>query len=253
MKKKKVVFDADFLIYTCTQGKEVTHSYFAATDGLEDKSKKKIDLKPLKKKFYKTIEDIMNEMYAGRPGEISKKAPKLLFSDPKGNFRYDLYPAYKNNRSGMEKSPEFYALRKWALKKFGYHKRVEADDLCWHYLKKGYICVSMDKDIRLSLAGTFFNPHYMHRYFEDNSEIQARNFTLLQSVMGDATDGIPGIKGVGEKTAIKLLDEFGWTEEGAIAAYESKGLGREDWLLTYRLVSLKQYDVSKKKLRLHKV
>jgi DNA polymerase-1 len=207
-------------------------------------------LKPLKKKVKQLVRDIEDEIAAQFPGDLGKKT-KLIFSDPKGNFRYDLYPEYKSGRKEIKKSPEYYALRKWALKKYGYIKNIEADDAMWYYIKKGYISVSMDKDVRKTLPGQHFNPHYMHRNLEYTGELEARNFLLIQSVMGDSTDDIPGIKGVGEKTAIKLLDRFGWDDEGCIKAYESKGLTKEDWLLTMRLVNLQQYDVKRKKLKLY--
>jgi DNA polymerase-1 len=174
-----------------------------------------------------------------------KGKTKVIFSDPAGNFRYELEPQYKANRKDLKKSPEFYALREWALKKYIYESNLEADDLCGYYARKGYIVCSIDKDVIKGVAGTFFDVYHARRTFHDTSELEARNFTLLQTLMGDTTDNIKGIKGVGEATAIKLLDKHGWSWDGVVKAYEEKGLTEDDAVLTRRLVGMDQWHKKK--------
>ena len=53
--------------------------------------------------------------------------------------------------------------------------------------------------------------------------------------MGDAVDGYAGLKGVGPKTAVKLLDKHGWDWDGVVKIYESKDQTEEDALLNARL------------------
>lgn len=251
-KKLQLLIDADFLIFQVTEGKNVKMSMFGTEKGEVESDGYKEPLKPYKKKFKQLIKDIEDEVaLALFPARKLKGKPKLLFSDPETNFRYDLLPNYKNTRSEYDRGPLFYRFRKWALKKYGYEKNLEADDLYGHYMSTGkYIGVSMDKDLNRGVAGTHFNPHYMHRCLIETGELEARNFRYLQAVMGDATDGIKGIPRCGEKTAIKLLDTHGWDWCGVVKAYEEKGLTENDALLTMRLVNMLQWDG--KKLNLYK-
>jgi 5'-3' exonuclease len=87
--------------------------------------------------------------------------------------------------------------------------------------------------------------HHLRRSFVTTGELEARHFTYKQCLTGDLGDGIPGIFGVGEKTAIKLLDKYGWDEKGIIASYEQYDLTADDALLTMRLVRLDQWHPKK--------
>jgi 5'-3' exonuclease len=242
---KGLAIDADFLLYETAEGKFQTgKGIFGEEEGeVADKGFKE-PLKPYKERFKTLLKDVIDTVYANAPGQIGKKV-KVLFTDPDNNFRYEIYPEYKSNRRDMQKSDVFYRLRKWVHKKYGFVKGAEADDACGYYAKKGYLTASMDKDVLYSIPGAHFDLYHMRRHFIETGELEARNFTYKQCLMGDAGDGIPGIPRVGEKTAIKLLDEFGWDEAGVIKAYESKGLTADDALLTMRLVRLDQWHPKK--------
>jgi len=243
-KKMKILIDADFLIFQVTEGKLDKMTVFGAEKGKVGSSDYKEPLKPYKERFKRLVKDIEDAVAVNTLGRFKIKGKTtLLFSDPDGNFRYDLYPQYKQNRADSTRGELFYRLRKWALKKYGYIKGVEADDQYGYYMGSGkYIGVSMDKDCIKGVAGVHFNPHYMHMDIVETGELEARNFTYLQSLMGDATDGITGIPRVGEKTAIKLLDKHGWDWAGVVKSYEEKGLTEDDAILTMRLVNLHQWD-----------
>ena len=238
----KVVIDADYLLYRATEGK--AQKGIAAERGEALGGDYKPKLKPYKIRFSNEIAGLLETMYVndGMADKITKV--KLLFSDPDGNFRYKLYPKYKGDRTST-KSPEFYRLREWALKKYGYVKNIEADDRCYDYVKKGWVCVSMDKDVRRGLPGRFFNPHHTKNCFEETSAIEAQHFVLYQTLMGDSVDKIPGIPGVGDKTAVKLLNELGWDWQGVRAAFGQYGFDEEYAITMRRLVDMRQY--SKKK------
>ncbi len=67
----------------------------------------------------------------------------------------------------------------------------------------------------------------------------------ILGMMGDAVDNIPGIKGVGEKTAVKLLKEYGTLENVLAHAHEIKGAlgekiraGKEDALMSKKLATI---------------
>ena len=238
----KVVIDADYLFYRATEGK--AQKGIGAERGAALGEGYKPKLGPYKQRFKNEVNGLLETMHveSGMNDKITKV--KFLFSDPEGNYRYDIFPGYKSKRP-QKKSDEFYRLRKWALKKYGYKKHLVADDQCWDYVKKGWVCVSMDKDVRKGLPGRFFNPHYMRNCFEETGELEAQNFTWLQTLMGDNTDDIPGIPGVGEAKALKLLNDFGWDWNGVRAAFGKHGLDENYAILMRRLVDMRQY--SKKK------
>ena len=238
MKKKRIAIDADFIVFQCTEGKEHTQGTF---------DNEKVKLKPFKEKFRAIVRDIEEEVAVEFLGvyKIKGKA-KILLSDPAGNFRYDIFPNYKANRKGSTRSELFYRLRKWALKEYGYTPNIEADDEAGYLAGTGkYIVCSMDKDVLKSTAGDHFDVYHSRRGRVTTSELEARNFTLLQTVMGDPTDGIIGIPRVGERTAIKLLDEHGWNWKGVLLSYKAKGLTDADALLNRRLVDLHQWSPNK--------
>ena len=238
MKKYKgIVIDSDFLIFEVTEGAYIKNNTFA---------NEKVDLAPFKERFDELVGAIHDEVSVALLGtaKVGKKI-KLIFSDPETNFRYKLYPEYKANRKGSTRSDLFYRMRKWALKKYSYVKNIEADDQMQHWGKKGYIICSMDKDVLKALVGTHFDVYHSRRHIVETSEYEAMRFTHLQTLMGDPVDGIRALPRVGEKTAIKLLDEHGWTWEGVVKSYESKGLTEKDAILTRRLVDMTQWSPKK--------
>lgn len=236
-KKRMIALDADYLVFMCVDGKDVKASYFKREEG-SAKGKYKEPLKPYKKKMKMLIQEVVEEISANYPGMI--EGIKVCFSDPNGNFRYDFYPEYKAGRPPRSKLNK--RLAKWATKKYGYIKGIEADDHVAHLVREeNYIGASMDKDLWKGVEGEWFNVHYMSRTFTTCSPIQARNFNLIQTLTGDGNDNIPGIRGVAEKTAIKLLDKHGWHWKGVVAVYEEKGLTKEDAILTRRLICMRQW------------
>ncbi len=267
IKRKKIALDADYLIFMCTEGKDVKGSYFGAEDGsVGTKKGYKESLKPYIEKFKFLVQEVEDEIAATLVGEI--KGIKVILSDSNTNFRYKMYPEYKGVRP--ERSKLFYRLRKWAEKEYGYVKGIEADDECAYLVReKGWIGASMDKDLLRGVAGTWYNVHFMHRKFVITEELEARNFNLIQTLTGDPTDNIkalPKKAGTGmipldelpagktrqpfkvtEKLAIELLDKYGWDWAGVIAAFEEKGFGEKEALLNRRLIGMDQSFPSKKK------
>lgn len=160
----------------------------------------------------------------------------LVFS-PKTNFRHELCPTYKANRKDKRKPLALgeiisqVKLRHPSL----VHENIEADDLigvmCTRYPESN-IAVSGDKDFA-TLPCTWYN--FLKNETTTRTEEEADRNHLIQTLTGDATDGYQGIKGVGPKTAIKLLDKYGWNWDGVVDAYESKGLSEDEALLNARL------------------
>ena len=127
-------------------------------------------------------------------------------------FRYGIAKTkpYKYNRKGgTAKPPIFYALKEYIQQKWGFYgvAGLEADDLVAIFKDNhpdSVIC-SPDKDVLKQLPGTHYN--YGKMEFVFTTEDNADRFLLIQTLMGDSTDGIPGIPKVGEKTAEKWVDD----------------------------------------------
>ena len=158
--------------------------------------------------------------------------------DSKGKtFRHEIYEDYKANRPEMPEELQLQLPHLWeilevmnlpVLKKGG----VEADDiigtLAIQAEKDGldtYI-VSGDKDfmqlmnenIFLYAPGTKRSPEpvvYDSSKVEEKWGVPPKKIIDLLGLMGDSSDNVPGVAGVGEKTAVKLINQFG-SLEGAL-------------------------------------
>jgi len=134
-------------------------------------------------------------------------------------FRYSKAKTreYKGNRKHGDKPIIFYALKEYLKQnwKFTYIPELEADDLVAVYSNENTVICSPDKDVLYQVEGTHYN--YRIAEFINTTKYQATYFLWKQMLMGDSTDGIPGIPGIGEKTASNLLldddvDEKTWPE-----------------------------------------
>ena len=123
-------------------------------------------------------------------------------------FRYGVAEDYKGNRKGKPKPPIFYALKQYLKQEYGCWgiPILEADDLVSYYantdIRKFIIC-SPDKDVLFQCYGTHYN--YRTTEFLHTSPEDAIKFLWKQALMGDSVDGIPGLPGVGDKTATNWL------------------------------------------------
>lgn len=181
----------------------------------------------------------------------------VLVYTPSTNFRYDIYPDYKKSRVDKEQSPELIELKKYAKAKGLIVKGVEADDIVAHYGRRGHPIASGDKDVIYGVEGSNYFYHAAHRKVVHTTKEDADRFVLWQSLAGDSSDDIPGIPGVGLKIekgefkgrAVNLLPDNA-TFKDVIDIYESKGLTKEDAILTRRLVGLDQWKGNRRGLKL---
>lgn len=184
---------------------------------------------------------------------------------PGPTFRNEIYPEYKQNRKPapeelkMQIDPiyELIKLMDFPLIKM---EGFEADDLIASAVtvtdEKGipsYIA-SGDKDL-MSLVKNdikMLDPKWQVLGRDDvfaKMGVFPEDVHLLLSIMGDAADNIPGLRGAGPKTAIKWINDFKTLEGIREAAVDVKGkIGEklrdnfDDIILSHELVALK-YDL----------
>ena len=144
-------------------------------------------------------------------------------------FRNDLFEGYKSNRPAPpeEMVPQFDMAKEVAemlgWTNFGI-KGMEADDLIGSMVSKwkdeaSITVISGDKDllqllnpqttIALTKKGYTEYDVYTEERFLREYGIQPAQFAHVKAFMGDASDGYPGVKGIGPKTALKLIQQFG--------------------------------------------
>ncbi|MBP1906704.1 DNA polymerase-1 [Paenibacillus turicensis] len=172
----------------------------------------------------------------------------VAFDAGKQTFRHETYQEYKG---GRDKTPselsEQFPLLKQLLESFGVSwfelAGYEADDIIGTLSKQGeeegfeVLVVTGDKDLlqvvsdRVSVALTRKGISEVDKYdpeqLNEKYGLKPLQIIDLKGLMGDASDNIPGIPGVGEKTALKLLHQFG-SVEGVLANIEElKGKMKE--------------------------
>ncbi|MEC9291983.1 MAG: DNA polymerase I [Pseudomonadota bacterium] len=152
----------------------------------------------------------------------------VALDSPVKNFRYDIYPDYKANRSEMDddmkaQMPFFEPLIAGfgvpALRVDGY----EADDII-ATLAKDYgdshkvTIVSSDKDLmqlvtnNVSMLDTMKNKSMSFEEVMDKFGVTPDKVIEVQALIGDSSDNVPGVPSVGPKTAAQLIGEYGSLE-----------------------------------------
>lgn len=187
----------------------------------------------------------------------------VIFDHSSTTFRNALYDGYKANRPAPPEDlvPQFALIRE-AVRAFDLpcieKQGFEADDLIATYTKKALeaggdvTIVSSDKDL-MQLVGpcvTLYDQMKDKRLgpaevFEKFG-VYPEKMIDLQALVGDASDNVPGVPGIGPKTAAQLLEEFGDLETLLSRAGEIKQAKRRENLtqfahqarLSQRLVTL---------------
>ena len=143
-------------------------------------------------------------------------------------FRHKMYDAYKANRKGM---PDELAVQlPYAKECMAYMgckvlslEGYEADDILGTLAKaagaegvEAYILTGDRDSLQLIsdtttvlLAKTKETVNFDRAEFKQNYGIEPEQFVDVKALMGDSSDNIPGVAGIGEKTALKLIGEFG--------------------------------------------
>jgi DNA polymerase I len=189
----------------------------------------------------------------------------VIFDYSSKTFRNDIYPEYKANRTAPPEDlvPQFGLIRQ-ATVAFDLPciemKGFEADDLIATYtneaLKAGgdVTIISSDKDLmqlvseRVTLYDTMKDKRLGIADVIEKWGVPPEKMIDLQSLTGDSTDNVPGVPGIGPKTAAALLEEYGDLDTLLARAGEIKQEKRRQGILeniekihlSKQLVTLKQ-------------
>lgn len=168
----------------------------------------------------------------------------VAFDAGKITFRHTGYTEYKGGRA---KTPpelsEQFPLMKELVKSFGIAQfeleGYEADDIIGTMSRVAdedgveVVIVTGDKDmlqltsphvtVALTRKGVSETERFDPAHLKEVYNLVPDQIRDLKGLMGDASDNIPGIPGVGEKTALKLLHEYGSVEEVLASAEAIKG------------------------------
>ena len=210
--------------------------------------------------LFKLLEDSKSNDNLEKPTHFA-----VIFDSARKNFRNEIYSEYKGNRSDAPDDliPQFEYIRK-SVKAFNLPSieliNYEADDLIATYVEKildlgaKVTIVSSDKDlmqlykkgVRIydPMKNKFINQEDVYNKFGVSPE----KVIDVQSLAGDSTDNVPGVPGIGVKTAAELINQYGTLENLLRNASKIKQNKRretlinnkDDAIISKKLVTLKK-------------
>ena len=193
--------------------------------------------------LFKLLEDSKSNENLQKPSHFA-----VIFDSARKTFRNDIYSDYKANRTEAPDDlvPQFEYIRK-SVVAFNLPSvdlpNYEADDLIATYaekiLAKGakVTIVSSDKDlmqlykkdVRLfdPMKNKFITPEDITNKFG----VEPKKVIDVQSLAGDASDNVPGVPGIGVKTAAELINKYGTLENLLDNAQDIKQNKRRETLI----------------------
>ena len=218
--------------------------------------------------LFKLLEDSKSKENLQKPSHFA-----VIFDSARKNFRNEIYSDYKGNRSDAPDDliPQFEFIRKSVLA-FNLPSiemlNYEADDLIATYVEQileigaKVTIVSSDKDLmQLYKKGVrIYDPMKNKFITEDDVHnkfgVTADKVIDVQSLAGDSSDNVPGVPGIGVKTAAELINKYGNLEKLLEKADEIKQNKRRESILknkekaiiSKKLVTLKKDVPIKEKL-----
>ena len=175
----------------------------------------------------------------------------VIFDYSSQTFRKDLYPEYKANRSAPPEDliPQFGLIRE-ATRAFDLPciemEGYEADDIIATYARLATeaggetTIISSDKDLMQLVNGSvsLYDPMKDKEInvpeVIEKWGVPPEKMIDLQALMGDSVDNIPGVPGIGQKTAAQLLEEYGDLDTLLARASEIKQNKRRETLIENR-------------------
>jgi DNA polymerase I len=170
--------------------------------------------------LFKLLEDSRSDDSIHKPTHFA-----VIFDSAKKNFRNDIYSEYKANRSETPEDliPQFEYIRK-AVKAFSLPSveliNYEADDLLATYAKQivdagaKVTVISSDKDLmqlvseKIRLYDPMKNKVLGENEVFEKFGVKPNQVIDVQSLAGDSSDNIPGVPGIGVKTAAELINKY---------------------------------------------
>jgi DNA polymerase-1 len=210
--------------------------------------------------LYKFLEEARSLDKEDRPTHLA-----VIFDSARKNFRNDIYKDYKANRHDTPEDliPQFEYIRK-AVIAFNIPSiellNYEADDLIATYKEQAskknikVTIISSDKDLMQLVDDNTFMFDAMKEHYIGKEEVKEKfgvypeKVIDVQSLAGDSSDNIPGVPGIGIKTAAELINQFGSLEnllENASTIKQPKRRqalldNREKAFISKQLVTLKR-------------
>ena len=193
--------------------------------------------------LFKLLEDSKSDQNLQKPTHFA-----VIFDSARKTFRNEIYSDYKANRSEApdDLAPQFEYIRKSVIA-FNLPSvdlpNFEADDLIATYvdqiLKIGakVTIVSSDKDLMQLYKKDvrIFDP-MKNKFITDDDVIKkfgvdASKVIDVQSLAGDSSDNVPGVPGIGVKTAAELINKYGTLEKLLESTHEIKQNKRRETLI----------------------
>ena len=194
-----------------------------------------------KGQFTNAIFGFMN-IYLRNIGDVRPDAVAVAFDLRTPTFRHKAVSYYKANRKGMppelaEQLPRVKELLSLMGVKVVECEGYEADDvlgtlskLCSDSGNECYVLTGdrdslqlIDDKVTVILATNKENIYYTPDKFMEDYGFEPVKLIDLKALMGDSSDNIPGVAGIGEKTASTLIKEYGCIES-LYEKYEESGL-----------------------------
>ena len=193
--------------------------------------------------LFKLLEDSKSNENKHKPTHFA-----VIFDSARKTFRNEIYSEYKANRSEApdDLAPQFEYIRKSVLA-FNLPSielaNYEADDLIATYvdqiLKKGakVTIVSSDKDLmqlfknKVRIFDPMKNKFISEEDIQNKFGVDSSKVIDVQALAGDSSDNVPGVPGIGVKTAAELINKYGNLEKLLKSAHEIKQNKRRETLI----------------------
>ena len=193
--------------------------------------------------LFKLLEDSKSSENLQKPTHFA-----VIFDSARKNFRNEIYSDYKANRSDAPEDliPQFDFIRKSVLA-FNLPSiellNYEADDLIATYVEQILLAgakvtiVSSDKDLMQLYKKDvrIYDPMKNKFISEDDVKnkfgVKPNKVIDVQSLAGDSSDNVPGVPGIGVKTAAELINKYGTLEKLLEKAGEIKQNKRRETII----------------------
>ena len=193
--------------------------------------------------LFKLLEDSKSKENKQKPTHFA-----VIFDSARKTFRNEIYSDYKANRSEApdDLAPQFEYIRKSVLA-FSLPSvdlvNYEADDLIATYvdqiLKKGakVTIVSSDKDLmqlykkNVRIFDPMKNKFVLEEDVKNKFGVTPDKVIDVQALAGDSSDNVPGVPGIGVKTAAELINKYGNLDKLLKSAHEIKQNKRRETLI----------------------